>query len=61
MGPNLVEGLRKPSIGIAQAACHVDQNLGLSEHSLPVSDDGLQPLRHVLGLCMCLDCVIGQY
>ena len=50
MSTNFVEDLREPRISIAQPACQVDQDLGLSGRPLVFSNDGLQPLAHGLSL-----------
>ena len=47
---NLAESTREPRIGFAQPTCQVDQSLGLSGRPLAFSDDGLQPLRSLLGI-----------
>ena len=50
IGANLSESTREPRIGFAQLVCQVDQSLGLSGYPLAFSDDGLQPLRSLLGI-----------
>ena len=46
---NVIESTRKPRIGFAQPTCQADPSLGLSGRLLAFSDDGLQPLRSLLG------------
>ena len=46
----VVESTREPRIGCAQPTCAVDQSLGLAGRSLAFSDDGLQPIRGLLGI-----------